>query len=135
MKNKLLKRIVSSILLCLFTAATPVVAQESSPQPAQLVAEESSDKTLLQMLAAGGWAMIPLGALSVATFGFAVFNFISIRRDNFISDTVVEELGKACSTMDIDTAHKICADNPSPVVPPMMTKVLLSRAWLTGPVS
>ncbi len=115
MKNKFLKLIVSGLLVCLFTAATPVVAQEANAEPAQLVAEEKGEKTLLDMLAAGGWAMVPLGILSVATFGFAVFNFISIRRDNFINDAVVDELDKACSTLDIDTAHKICAENPSPV--------------------
>ena len=115
MKNKFLKLFVSGILVCLFTAATPAFAQDAAAEPAQLVAEDSGDKTLLDMLFAGGWAMIPLGVLSVATFGFAVFNFVSIRRDNFINDAVIEELEKACSTMDIDTAHKICEDNPSPV--------------------
>ncbi|MGB0416752.1 MAG: MotA/TolQ/ExbB proton channel family protein [Coraliomargarita sp.] len=115
MKNKFLKLILSGILLCLFAAATPTFAQEAGAEPAQLVAEDSSEKTLLDMLFAGGWAMIPLGILSVATFGFAVFNFISIRRDNFINDAVVDELDKACSAMDIDTAHKICEANPSPV--------------------
>jgi biopolymer transport protein ExbB len=91
---------------------TSAVAQNATPAP---LVPEPAEKTLFDMLYDGGWAMIPLGILSVATFGFAVFNFISIRRDNFINDSVIEELDKACSAMDIDAAHALCAENPSPV--------------------
>jgi biopolymer transport protein ExbB len=59
--------------------------------------------------------MVPLGLLSVASVGFSVFYFIAIRRSNFISDAVIEELDPSVSTMDIDKAHEICKNNPSPV--------------------
>ncbi len=75
----------------------------------------SDDKTLLDMVFAGGWAMIPLGVLSVGTFGFAVFNFMVIRRKNFIDDSVVDQLDQAVSSMDIGKAHEICKQNPGPV--------------------
>lgn len=85
--------------------ATESMAELTPPPP---------EKTLLDMLKAGGWAMFPLGLLSVATVGFTVFNFIAIRHQNFIDDDVVEKLDAAVSEMDIDKAHQICLDNPSP---------------------
>ncbi|MEO0510915.1 MAG: MotA/TolQ/ExbB proton channel family protein [Verrucomicrobiota bacterium] len=116
MKHKLPRLLLSSILACLFVLAIPAFAQDAAgAEQAQLVAEDNGQKTLLDMLFAGGWAMIPLGILSIATFGFAVFNFLSIRKANFIDEDVIEELDKACSTMNIDEAHKICEENPGPV--------------------
>ena len=114
-KNHILPGMLSGILLALFTVATPLGAQHSTAEPTQVLEQASDTRSLLDMLYAGGWAMVPLGILSVATFGFAGFNFITIRRDNFINETVVGELDKACSTLDIDTAHQICKDHPGPI--------------------
>jgi len=103
--------IVGSFFLPLTLSAQ---ATDPTAETAELIPEEEG-KTLLDMLFAGGWAMIPLGALSVATLGFVGYNFLLIRRKNFIDDEVVEQLDAAVSNMDVEGAHAICEENPGPV--------------------
>jgi len=119
MNNKVLKLFLCGLALLFSAALHPAVAQDEATAPA---AEEApaeltppEAKTLLDMVYAGGWAMIPLGLLSVGTLGFAVFNFIVVRRNNFIDDEVIENLDAAVSQMDIAKAHQICEENPGPV--------------------
>lgn len=117
MKNKLtLFLLCAASVLCL-SLMSPVNAQDAVDSTDNLaeLTPPPPEKTLLDMLSAGGWAMVPLGILSVATVGFSVFNFISIRRSNFIDDSVIEDLDAAVSAMDIEKAHEICKNNPSPV--------------------
>lgn len=102
----------------MFASVTPAIAQDegaAAEAPMEELVEPKEGKTLLDMIFAGGWAMIPLGILSISTVGFTVFNFIIVRRDNFIDDTVIDELDAAVSALDINKAHQICLDNPSPV--------------------
>jgi len=121
MKNKFLKFLLCAVVAFLPVMVTPVIAQDDATDTATETTAtvetdaENNEKTLLDMIFAGGWAMIPLGILSIATFGFAVFNFLVVRRDNFIDDAVIEELDGAVSRMDIDKAHQVCNDNPGPV--------------------
>lgn len=98
------------------TMISPLNAQDTTDTESMAeLTPPPADKTLLDIIKAGGWAMFPLGILSVATVGFAVFNFIAIRRSSFIEENVIEELDAAVSQMDIEKAHQICLDNPSPV--------------------
>ncbi|MDP0497676.1 MAG: MotA/TolQ/ExbB proton channel family protein [Verrucomicrobiota bacterium JB024] len=116
MKSLLIKVLLGTGIL--FICSTLLPAQTQPTATDEKMAELTpppSDKTLLDMLYAGGWAMIPLGVLSVGTLGFAVFNFVAIRRKNFIDEAVIEELDVAVSQMDIEKAHSICRDNPGPV--------------------
>ncbi|HAV13618.1 MAG TPA: MotA/TolQ/ExbB proton channel family protein [Opitutae bacterium] len=115
MKNK-----ISLLMLCVasafFLGATSSLhAQDASGEEMAELTPAAAEKTLFDMIKAGGWAMFPLGVLSVATVGFVVFNFLAIRRSSFVDDAVIEELDAAVSQMDIDKAHTICLENPSPV--------------------
>ncbi|MDQ8207289.1 MotA/TolQ/ExbB proton channel family protein [Coraliomargarita sp. SDUM461003] len=115
MKNKLCLFVLCASSLLFTGLLANLHAQDSSTDDMAELTPPPAEKTLLDMVKAGGWAMFPLGVLSVATVGFAVFNFIAIRRSSFIDDSVIEELDAAVSQMDIDKAHQICTDNPSPV--------------------
>ncbi len=115
MKNKISLFILCAASVFCLSAMSPIHAQEAETEELAELIPAKPDKTLLDMVKAGGWAMFPLGVLSVATVGFTVFNFIAIRRSSFINDEVVEELDAAVSQMDIDKAHQICNDNPSPI--------------------
>lgn len=115
-----MKRTSSLILLCaasIFCLVTSgsLYAQEAATEDMATLTPPPAEKTLLDIVKAGGWAMFPLGILSVATVGFVAFNFIAIRRSSFIDEAVIQELDAAVSEMNIDAAHKICLDNPSPV--------------------
>ena len=116
-----MKKTTSLLLLCLTSAFIPAML---SPLHAQTTDDTDSmaeltppppEKTLLDMIKAGGWAMFPLGLLSIGTVGFTVFNFIAIRRTSFIDDAVLSELDTAVSQMDIEKAHEICLNNPAPI--------------------
>ena len=113
MKNKLTLLLICAASVFCLSLMSPLQAQDAEPM-AELTPAKP-DKTLLDMVKAGGWAMVPLGILSVATVGFSVFNFIAIRRSSFIDDSVIEELDAAVKVMDIEKAHEICKSNPSPV--------------------
>ncbi|WOO43626.1 MotA/TolQ/ExbB proton channel family protein [Rubellicoccus peritrichatus] len=116
-KNKLVKFFIFSGVALLFIAVAPLSAQTPSTDGAELaeLTPPADEKTILDMVRAGGLAMIPLGMLSVAAVGFIAFNFYAIRRSSFINDSVIEELDEAVSKMDIDKARDICVTNPSPV--------------------
>jgi biopolymer transport protein ExbB len=115
MKNKLTLFLFCAASVFCLGIISPVYAQTIDDTELATLTPAKPDKTLLDMVKAGGWAMFPLGLLSVATVGFCVFNFIAIRRTSFIDDSVIAELDDAVSTMDIDKAHEICKNNPSPV--------------------
>ena len=59
--------------------------------------------------------MVPLGLLSVATLGFTVYNFIHMRRVNFIDDVAVDALDRAVRQMDVEQARSVCRAHPGPV--------------------
>jgi len=118
MKYETRHRTVALFIALISVLCLPTMAQESGVLPESELAPltpEPSSKTLLDMLKAGGWAMVPLGLLSVGTVGFTVYNFILLRRINFIDDAAVEELDQAVRAMDIDTAQSVCVNNPGPV--------------------
>lgn len=106
-------------LLGLFVSVfcVPLAAQNVPTEGAEGLSElvPSKDKTLIDLVFAGGWAMVPLGILSVATVGFGIYNFLLIRRNNFISDEVIESLDAAVLNRDIEGAKRVCEENPGPV--------------------
>ncbi|HKK18687.1 MAG TPA: MotA/TolQ/ExbB proton channel family protein [Opitutales bacterium] len=73
------------------------------------------EKSLLDMIKAGGWAMWPLGLLSVATVGLAVYNGIALRKANFIDDEVITEVENSINSGDFESAREHCTNNPGPV--------------------
>lgn len=122
-KNNILTFLVSAGFL--LTLALPLSAQdplaagngaaaESSEEMAELV-EAPAEKSLLDMVKAGGWAMWPLGLLSVATVGLAVYNGIALRTDNFIDEEVINKIESRINAGDFESAREECVNNPSPV--------------------
>lgn len=75
----------------------------------------ASGRSLLDLLQAGGWAMLPLGLLSMGTVGFTIYNFVTVRRSNFVNDVLVAQLHHAIATADLEQARSICQSSPSVV--------------------
>lgn len=120
LNNKMLKVLLAGFVL--LTASTmPVIAQDDAAADEELapLTEESEapaeESSLLGVLLKGGWAMVPLGLLSVATVGLTVYNFIAVRKSNFIDAAVIEELEAAANKLDVETARRICEENAGPV--------------------
>ncbi len=96
--------------------APAALAQESGDEPA---VSQTEQITLSGMLKQGGWAMWPLGLMSMAMIYFIVRNILLLREKTLLRADLKEELEAAIGRKDIAAAREICAANPS-----LMTSVL-----------
>jgi len=91
------------------TVTTEGAAAEAEAAPA------GGEKSLIDMFNAGGWAMYPLGLLSISGFGLIVYNFMAVKPGPILKTDVAIEIDKALQTADVETAKKLCEDNPAPM--------------------
>lgn len=119
-KNHLLTILISAGLL--MASALPLSAQNeaagdaTTEELAELTEDQAPpEKSLLDMIKAGGWAMWPLGLLSVATVGLAVYNGIALRSSNFIDEEVISSVENSINAGDFESAKEHCVNNPGPV--------------------
>lgn len=87
--------------------AAEEAATETAPAP--------ESQNVLDMFKAGGWAMYPLGLLSVSAFGLIIYNFLVIREKTFLRPDLVEEIKPVMGNLQFDKARQICDENPSVV--------------------
>ena len=99
------------------SAQDPLATGDSSGTTDEMkeLVEAPAEKSLLDMIKAGGWAMWPLGLLSVATVGLAVYNGIALRTGNFIDEEVVSAIENSINTGDFESAKQHCENNPGPL--------------------
>lgn len=90
-------------------ATTEEVAAEDADEPA------GGEKSLIDMFKAGGWAMYPLGLLSIGGFGLIVYNFMAVKPGPILKTDVAVEIDEALKNVDIDKAKQICDENPAPM--------------------
>ncbi|MDQ8206354.1 MotA/TolQ/ExbB proton channel family protein [Coraliomargarita sp. SDUM461003] len=115
-KIHLLKLRTLFCALAFVGASTLAFAQTADPTAegaAPVV--ETSERSFLEMVAQGGWAMYPLGFLSMSALALTVYNFIALRPKDFFNDEVASELGGKLGDLDIEGAKELCAENPTPL--------------------
>lgn len=95
-------------------ASTFAFAQSESTDEAASPPAESSN-SLLTKVKQGGWAMYPLGVLSMSAFALTIYNFIALRKQDFFDDEVATRLGEKLHTLDIQGATELCKTEPSPL--------------------
>ena len=102
-------------LLCglLFIAASTFAFAQSEETPAEEPVVVSN--SLLTKVKQGGWAMYPLGILSMSAFALTIYNFIALRKKDFFDDEVATELGDKLNGLDITGADALCKEQPSPL--------------------
>lgn len=89
-------------------AATVAQAQEV------IVPEAAADKTtFLDLILQGGWAMIPLGLLSIGTIFFIVQNMISLREKTLLRKDMMPDFLNMMVKGEARKALEICRENPS----------------------
>ena len=89
-------------------AATAAVATGTA------VAETpETQTTLISLLKQGGLLMYPLGLLSVATIGLAVYGFMIVRTSKMLTPELVPPLQDALDRLDLEEAVQICRGTPS----------------------
>lgn len=124
----------TGVLLTLITAfcaiglATAVLAQEeAAPAPAPapapaaaaldaagaMAADVEQATSLITLLKQGGILMWPLGLLSVATIGLAVYGFMIVRTDKMLTPEIVPSIQEALDRLDIGEAIELCRSAPS----------------------
>jgi biopolymer transport protein ExbB len=93
-------------------AATEEVVEEEAAAQEE---EGQSGRSLIEMIQVGGWAMYPLGALSVAGLALIVYNFIAVRPRKLLDIDKLEEVAEKAKSFEIDEARQLCQDSPSPL--------------------
>ncbi len=105
----------------MFSVSTSLQAQDTETGETETVVtvEEEvpveAEVTLLELFNAGGWAMYPLAALSIAGFGLIIYNFLVLRPKTFLVPDAVAKVEEALKSGDIEGARTICDENPAPV--------------------
>ena len=113
-------RILPAIIaIALFAVATQwVLTQPLSAQDTEVateIADESQEKSLIDMYKAGGWAMYPLTLLSIGGFGLIVYNFLAVRPEPILNTEATVQIYEALAAIDVEKAKTICQENPSPI--------------------
>ncbi|MCB1090025.1 MAG: MotA/TolQ/ExbB proton channel family protein [Verrucomicrobiae bacterium] len=78
LRSKLPHLFVGTVTVLALTS-TALLAQDDAAAPA-----EGQTQTLWDLIAAGGWAMWPLGLFSVCMITLAVYNFMQLTRKKFV---------------------------------------------------
>lgn len=91
-------------------ADTAVAAEVEAAAPA-----EKDGKSILDMFKAGGWAMYPLGTLSIFGFGLIVYNFMAVKPGPILQPEVAGKLEAALKDVEIETAKNLCAETTAPL--------------------
>jgi len=90
------------------------IAQDDAAAAAtEEVAAETT--TLWEMIQNGGWAMFPLGFLSICALMLIIYNFIVIRKKPFLVPDTTDKLREAMANLQLDEAKVLCEQNPAPV--------------------
>ena len=119
MNTSKLRFLPAIIAIALLAVATQwVLTQPLSAQDTEVateVADESQEKSLIDMYKAGGWAMYPLTLLSTFGFGLIIYNFKAVRPERILNAAVTVQIDEALAAIDVEKAKTICQENPSPI--------------------
>jgi biopolymer transport protein ExbB len=97
------------IIAVFWLAACAAQAQEV----VEAVVDTPEKITFLQLIKQGGWAMIPLGLLSVAMIYFIVQNMVSLREKTLLHKEMMPEFLDMMIKGDILPALEHCRENPA----------------------
>ena len=87
----------------------PVMAQTSSNDT---VAEMSKDTTLLNMVAAAGWVMIPLALASIVALTLIIFCFFTLTEKSITSPELLDRMEPFFENEDLDGLAAYVAERP-----------------------
>ena len=104
---------ISALMLCMVFGMGHVASAQTEPESAPVSAAGKSDVSFSDLLKKGGWAMWPLGLLSVTGLGLIIYNGMVIRRRQFLRPDVVENLKEALNELNIEKARAICDQTPT----------------------
>ena len=121
---KLLPLITISSILAMWSI-TPVSGQDDFSLPgdsepvttnAEAVAAQqaaASNKNLFDMIREGGWAMWPLGGMSLALVGLSVWLMLDLQKARFVPKRLVEDLERSMAEGDLERGMEIASSSPT----------------------
>ena len=102
---------LAAMVACSVVMVSTAFAQAADATAA--VEEFDSSITFITLLKQGGMLMYPLGLLSVATIGLAVYGFMIVRTGKMLTPELVPPLQEALDHLDLEQAVQICRGTPS----------------------
>lgn len=104
-----------AVLITLFLAIVSVGQSPSSSvaQTAPSVDQKTQNVTLWSMWVTGGWAMWPIGALSIGMLALIVFGFLNTKESKMIHVELIPDIQKSIRNLDFYSASAICSGTPS----------------------
>src|SRR5881392_2400087 len=96
-------------------AQTTRPAGPSTQQTTQ-VQTHAPDVSFLQLLARGGWFMVPIGLASMVGFALILERAVALRRGKIVPRRFMRDLKRIApgGSEDRETALRFCRDHPSP---------------------
>ncbi len=94
-------------------AAAPAAAAAAAPTaPAAATGPKVQEVTLWGMWKTGGWAMYPIGALSIFGLALTVFGFLFLREPKMVQSALLPLLQNQVSNLDFRSASVTCSGTP-----------------------
>jgi len=103
------KKIIK-LAFCLSLVVGPVVFAQDAATAGE-VAATVQKTTLWQMIQQGGWAMIPLGLMSMGMVYFIVQNGLALREQVLLRPDMMPEFVELMKEKKILEAHTLCQEN------------------------
>ena len=94
---------------CLLAAMAPALAQTSG---SDAVTEVSRETTLLGMVAAAGWVMIPLALASMITLTLIIYCFFTLTEKSITTPELLERMEPFFENEDLDGLAAYVAERP-----------------------
>jgi biopolymer transport protein ExbB len=104
-----MKKSTPWMMMIVWIAALAVHAEEIA-EAAPAAAEKV---TFLGLILGGGWAMVPLGLLSLGMIFFVVENFISLREKTLLHKEMMPNFLQLMVKGEVRHALELCRENPS----------------------
>lgn len=93
-------------------AQAPAAAPAAAAAPVAAAAPKDQSVTLWGMWKTGGWAMYPIGTLSIAGLALTVFGFLFLREPKMVQSSLLPLLQNQVSNLDFRSASATCSGTP-----------------------
>lgn len=104
------KKIIK-LAFCLSLVAAPIAFAQGAAEEADPAAPQKQETTLFKLILQGGWAMIPLGLMSVGMVYFIVQNSLATREKVLLRPDMMPEFIQLMKDKKIVEAHSLCKEN------------------------
>lgn len=88
-------------------------AQDEEPREVAVETTEDTSVSLFDLWRTGGWAMYPIGLLSIGAVALTIFGFVNYREQKMIRMDLYQPLLQSVRSLDFREASVLCSRSPS----------------------